>query len=92
MQVTRNTKTRHLTKSNVVYEYKCSKYKSIQYVGFTSRPLIERVKEDRKGKTAVSDHISICKNERITVNNFGILKECRKKFETLISEDILIKH
>ena len=43
---------------------------------------------------AVSDDISncnICKDERITVNNFDILKECRNKLETLISEAILIK-
>ena len=44
-----------------------------------------------KGKTAVSDHICNCKNERITVNNFCILKECRDKPEILISEAILIK-
>ena len=78
----------------MVYEYKCSKDKSIQYIGFTSRPLIERVKEHLKGKTAVSDHISncnICKDERITVNNFSSLKECRNKLETLINKAILIK-
>ena len=87
-------KTSHNLKSNVVYECKCSKDKSIKYNGFTSRPLVERVKEHLKGKTAVSDHISncnICKNERITVNNFGILKECRNKLETLISKAILIR-
>ena len=31
-------------KSNAIYEYKCSNDESIQYIGFTSRPLIERVK------------------------------------------------
>ena len=79
----------------MVYEYKCSNNKSIEHIGFTSRPLIERVKEHLKGKTAVFDHISncfVCKNERITVNNFGILKECRNKLKTLISEAILIQH
>ena len=87
-------KTPHELKSNVVYEYKCSYDKSIQYIGFTSRPLVERIKEHLKGKTSVSDHISncnVCKNEKITANNFGILKECRNKFETLISEALLIK-
>ena len=62
-------KTPHELKSNVVYEYKCSYDESIQYIG---------VKEHLKGKTAVSDHISncnICKKEKLTVNNFGILKE-----------------
>ena len=75
------------------YEYKCSYNKSIQYIGFTSRLLVEILKEHLKGKTTVSDHISncnICKNENITVNNFRILKECTNKFETLISEALLI--
>ena len=70
-------KTPHELKSNVVYEYKCSYDKSIQYIGFTSRSLVERIKEHLKGKTSVSDHISncnVCKNEKITANNFGILK------------------
>ena len=60
-------KTPYELKSNVVYEYKCSYDKSIQYIGFTSRPLVERVKEHLKGKTAVSDHNSncnVCKNEK----------------------------
>ena len=81
-------------KSYVVYEYKCSKEMSIQYIRFTSRPLTERDKEHLKGKSAVSDHISscnICKDERITVNHFGILKECIHKLKTQISEAILIK-
>ena len=68
-------KTPHELKSNVVYEYKCSYDESIQYIGFTSRPLVRRVKEHLKGNTAVSDHISncdVCRNKNITVNNFGI--------------------
>ena len=76
------------------YKYKCSYDESIQYIGFTSRPLVERVKEHLKGNTAVSDHISncnICKNKNITVNNFEILKKWRNKFETMISEALLIK-
>ena len=67
-------KTPHELKS-MFYKYKCSYDESIQYIGFTSRPLVERVKEHLKGNTAVSDHISncnICKNKNITVNNFGI--------------------
>ena len=36
--------TPHELKSNVVYEYKWSKDESIQNIGFTFRPLIERVK------------------------------------------------
>ena len=87
-------KTPHELKSNVVNDYKCSKDKSIKCIEYTSRPQIERVKEYLKGKSVVSDHIynfNICKNERTTVNNFSILKECTNKLEALISEAILIK-
>ena len=55
---------------------------SIQSFGFTSRPLIERVKEHFRGKTVASDHIINCKNyknENITVNYFIIFKEIRNK-------------
>ena len=78
----------------MVLENKCSYDKNIQYIGFTSKPLIVRVKEHLKGKTAVSDYISncnICKNWRIAFNFSGILKERRNKLETLISEAILIE-
>ena len=40
---TKKDKTPDELKSNLVSEYKCSKDKSIQYIGFTSRPLIKRV-------------------------------------------------
>jgi len=62
-----------------------------KHIGFTSRPFIERT---FKGKTAVSDHIINCNkyiNEKLTVNNFKILKQCKNKFETSISEAIFIK-
>ena len=78
----------------MVYEYKCFNDKSIQYIGFGSRPLIERVKKHLKGETAVPNQISkinYFKNERITVNIFCILKEFRKKIKTLISKAILVK-
>ena len=86
--------TPHELESNVVYEYKCTKDESILYIGFTSRLLIERVKEYLRGRTAVSDRIincNNCKNEQLSVHNFKVLKECKNKFETLISEEIVIK-
>ena len=55
---------------------------------YTSRSLIERAKEHLRGKTAVSVHIincNKCKNEKLNVNNFEVLKECKNKIETLIS-------
>ena len=87
-------KTPHKLKLKLFYEYKCSYDESIKYIGFTSRPLVEKVKKHLKGNTAISDNTSncnICKNKNITVNNFGILKKCRNKFETMISENLLIK-
>ena len=87
-------KTPQELKSKVVYEYKCSYDESIQYIGFTSRPLVEKVKKQLKGNTAVSDHISkynICKNKNIPFNNFKIFKKCRNKFEIMIREALLIK-
>ena len=59
----------------MVYEYKGSKDNSIQYTKFTLRPLLERVKEHLKGKTAVSDHNSnykIYKNESRTFTPFRV--------------------
>ena len=51
------------------------------------------MQEHLKGKPAVSDHIINCKKcRKKTASNFGSLKECRGKLETLISEAILIKH
>ena len=44
--------------------------------------------------TAISDHIANCvkcKNEKLTVQNFKVLKECNNKLETTINEAILIK-
>ena len=45
-------KTSNELKTNVVYEYKCSKYKGIQYIRFTSELLIERVKKFDKKKNS----------------------------------------
>ena len=42
-----------------------------------------------------SDHIANCvkcKNEKLTVYNFKVLKECNDKLETMINEAILIKN
>ena len=41
-----------------MYKCKWSKDINIQYIGYTLRPLIERVKKDWKGKTALFDHVS----------------------------------
>ena len=52
------------------------------------------INKKQNNKTTISDYISNCnvyKNERIIVNNFSSLNICRNKFETLISEAILIK-
>ena len=78
-------------KSIVVYEYKCSKDKSIQYIG----NFFETInRETLKIKKQLYLNILVCNNckyKRITLNSINILKELRSKFDTLISEAFLIK-
>ena len=80
--------------SRVVYQFKCSSDSNANYIGYTNRTLKERVKEHLSGKTAISDHISVCatcKTKRITIEDFEILKCCRSKRDTAIYEALLIK-
>lgn len=78
----------------VVYQFTCPKDSGAAYVGYTNRTLGERVKEHLRGGTAVSDHISncdTCKNTKINLEHFTILKRCRTKYETMIFEAIFIQ-
>ena len=80
--------------SKVVYQFSCPSDSGADYIGYTSRTLGERVKEHCRGGTAVSDHIGSCnkcRNEKIGINNFKVLKKCRTKFETMIFEAFYIK-
>jgi hypothetical protein len=80
--------------SRVVYEFKCSRDSNANYIGYTNRTLKERVKEHCSGRTAVSDHISVCETcsaKRITIDDFEVLKCCRSKCDTAIYEALLIK-
>ena len=78
----------------VVYQYTCSSDSNVNYIGFTNRSLGERVKEHLRGGTAISDHISSCEDclkQKITIENFKILKKCQTNVEAMIYEAIFIK-
>ena len=80
--------------TNVVYRFKCLVDPNTQYVGYTNRTLGERVNEHLGGITRVSDHIRECTecNKRgVTLEQFDILKKCRKDTDTPIFEALIIK-
>jgi hypothetical protein len=61
--------------SKVVYLFQCPSDLDTQYVGYTIRALEERVKDHRRGDTAVAEHVVSCKNctlKTINVDNFSI--------------------
>ena len=80
--------------SKVVYKFTCSSDSSIDYIGYTKRNLLERVKDHLRGNTAVSDHVSTCSGcstNGVSINNFEILKRCRSEYDTKVYEAMLIK-
>ena len=80
--------------SNVVYMFTCLRDSSIKYIGFTNRTIKTRVHEHlRTGTTAISDHLTICKDceNGATIDNFEILKHCRNEHDTRIFEALMIK-
>ena len=81
--------------TKVVYRFTCPRDSDTQYIGYTNRPLQARVKEHlTKGNSAISDHIASCQGcngTRLSIDNFDILRKCRKKADTPIYEAILIK-
>ena len=79
--------------SKVVYLFQCPNDLDSQYIGFTTRSLEERIKEHRRGDTAIAEHTERCKNctiDTINIDNFSILKKCRTNMEARINEAILI--
>ena len=80
--------------SKVVYKFCCSSDSKIQYIGHTNRTLRERVSEHLKGKTAVSDHIAVCKNcsdNGVSIDNFEVIKRCRNWGDTPVYEAMFIQ-
>ena len=82
--------------SQVVYRFRCLGDQDTSYIGMTVRHLSDRVKEHLKGKqdSAVHDHIEschTCNQNKITIENFSIIKKCRTDFDTKIHEALLIK-
>ncbi len=78
--------------SMVVYRFICSSDSGIDYIGYTRRNLLERVKKHIGGGTAISDHIySSCSTKGVSIDNFEILKRCRTENDTKVYEAMLIR-
>ena len=72
------TRTPHLFKANVVYEFKCSRDENITYIGESKRQLYQRIREhcESDKNSAIFGHLYECKtcqNEEIT-SRFKILE------------------
>ena len=79
--------------SKVVYLFRYPSDLDAQYIGFTTRPLQERVNEHRRRDTAIAEHVERCKSctkDTINIGNFSVLKKCRTNMEARINEAILI--
>ena len=83
----KETKDDLVSKSNVVYKYRCSCDKS--YIGYTSRHLHERIDEHTKPPSSIYMH---CKEEKheFDRNRFSIIAKCQSKFECLTREALEI--
>ena len=80
--------------ARVVYQFTCRGDPGIKYIGQTIRTLKERVSEHLRGGTAVSDHIGqcqACQHQGVTINDFRVLKKCRKKNDPPIYEALIIR-
>ena len=77
----------------VVYQFTCRGDPDTTYVGFTNRTLKERFKEHVSGGTSISDHIANCKpcqDQGVTLDDFTILRKCRRKEDTSVHEALII--
>ena len=80
--------------ARVVYQFTCRGDPDVRYIGQTIRTLKERVREHLRGGTTVSDHIGqchACQHQGVTINEFKVLKKCRKKKDPPIYEALMIK-
>ena len=81
--------------SCVVYEFRCLGDQATTYVGMTERNMALRVAEHGRNssKTAVALHIAACpacKKNKLSTDDFYILKKCRDAKETKIHEALEI--
>ena len=85
--------------SNVVYQFKCKHDANLTYLGKTKRHLISRVTEHGnldagEKKTSIASHIvdcQTCKQNKLVLDDFEVLKQCKNDFETKIHEALLIR-
>ena len=84
------TKPSLVNQQGVVYEFKCNSCDA-NYIGYTSRHLHLRIEEHKY--SVIGKHLKDQHDQR--PNNlheqFAILQKCRRKFECLIYEMLLIR-
>ena len=80
--------------ANVVYKFQCLRDAKQTYIGKTMRHLATRVKEHTQSKSAIHDHISVCKQckESISCDSFKILDSGRNDFEISVKEALHIRY
>lgn len=80
-----------LLRSDVVYEFKCSRDENVRYIGETQRQIFKRISEHASSKTsAVYDHRRNCKNcsnDDNFVDSFCIVRGCESG--SILSEEAL---
>ena len=87
-------KTPKEIRSRVVYKFVYSSDSNIAYIGYTNRAIKERVNEHFGGAaSAINGHIASCRTceEKASLENFTILKQCRDKYDTIVHEALFIQ-
>jgi len=84
-------------KSNIVYEFSCSRDAKVSFVGMTTLHLGIRVQKHLHHKTLKSpnrDHIdwcNTCKEKNLDFHSFKEIRSCNTEYEIKIQEALLIK-
>ena len=80
-------------KANVVYEFTCSCDRNLSYIGKTKRHLATRSSEHFNKKSAIFDHLTVCKicNDEKSLHNFQILDTANNDCLLQIKEALYIK-
>ena len=78
---------------NVVYAYMCAKSNAVSYVGMTTRPLVDRIREHRLASSPIGSHILGCDKCANSDFKFGfkVLAMCKDFTSLRIAETIKIE-
>lgn len=85
--------------SNVVYKFSCLRDADCSYIGQTKRHLVIRANEHvvlsrSKPESEIKNHLykcDACHQNKLDCSSFEILKQCKNRYDTVISEALLIK-